>query len=327
MSAAPDPFEIRPARPGDADSLVACFDRVYGGSYVDPVFNDASLARDALASGRQCSVVAIAADGAVAGHMGLAPRTGALVAEMGNTAVDPHARGQHLVTRLTLALSARCRELGLVGFVHYPTTAHAVMQQLAAKGRGVELGVLLDYIPAETRYVGFEDGRGAGRIAVVAYHHALAPAPHRTVWLPPRHDAVLRRIYARLGSARTLRESRTQSDGTSRLRTRFEARRGLQRVEVNAVGADLGRRVAAEIARRPDTPALIDLPLSDPSVGAAAEAVSHLGFCFGALLPEYDAEGDVLRLQRLPGASAPPRLETTSARELLAYSLGDRVLS
>jgi hypothetical protein len=206
VSAERDAVEIRPARPEDAASLVACFERVYGGTYVDPLFQDVSLAREARGSGSQRSVVAIAADGAVVGHMGLAPRTGALVAEMGNTAVDPRARGQHLVTRLTLALTARCRELGLAGFVHYPTTAHAVMQQLAAKGRGVELGVLLDYIPAETHYVGFDRGEAGSRVAVVAFHHALALGPRRSVWLPWRHDAVLRGIYARLESERTLRE-------------------------------------------------------------------------------------------------------------------------
>ena len=58
-----------------------------------------------------------------------------------------------------------------------------------------------------------------------------------------------------------------------------------------------------------------------PAVGPACRAVAAAGFHFGALLPEYTASGDVLRLQRPTHGFATPNLEYEQARELLAYSL------
>lgn len=316
---------IRRLRAADAVSLVACFRRCYGGTYVAEVFRDPVGLAARVAEGALRSVVAVAPGGAVVGHMGITLHApGALTAEAGNTVVDPRYRGQHLATRLGAELGRLCLASGLVGFHHYPTTAHPVMQKLAVQGGGVECGVLLDYIPAETRYLGFERS-GVGRLAVVSVYQPLAAAPARRVRLPARHRDTVLRLYARAGL-----ERRSSGSGAplpaadARLAVWHEASRGLLRIRVESAGADLAPRVAAAAARQPHAGVLVDLPLAEPAGPAAAEALTGAGFFFGALLPEYLPSGDALRLQRPAAEPRAPQLATPGAEALLAYGLEDR---
>jgi hypothetical protein len=321
-----DDVAIRPMQASDAESLVRCFERCYEGTYVADAFHDPAQLVARVAEGRLRPVVAVAPGEGVVGHMALTLHArGALTAEAGNTVVDPRYRGHHLAARLAVELSRLCVESGWVGFMHYPTTAHPVMQKLAVQGGGVEVGVLLDYIPAETRYVGFREPAAAARVAVTAVYQPLAEAPARRVWLPARHEALARSLYARARLDRDIAGSGVALPAaSSQLTARFEERRGLLRIEAAALGADLCERVVAESGRWPAAPALVDLPLSEPALEAATEVLAEAGFCFGAVLPEYTATGDVLRLQRLAAEPPAPELATREARDLLSYTLADR---
>jgi GNAT superfamily N-acetyltransferase len=325
---------IRPLEISDAESLVACFDRCYGSTYPSGVFRDAERIADRVREGTLCSVVAVSEADGVVGHMGITPRApGTLTADAGNTVVDPSYRGQNVAARLSRELCRSCLEMGLIGFQHYPTTAHPIMQKLAVDGGGIEMGVLLDYIPAETSYVGFEASesasRGTERVAVVAVYQPLAEAPARDVWMPERHRELASTLYLRAGLARRLSVPRPGTPESSRsgaaLVVQFETDRGLLRMEVTEYGPDLVQLVQAELGRRA-APTIIDLPLTDARADGAAESLGQLGFCFGAILPEYAVGGDVLRLQHVSAASlnaSEPELANPEARELLAYTRQD----
>jgi len=319
--------EVRRLRVDDSDGLIACFGRCYAGTYVGEAFRDPELLARRVADGSLRSVVAVAPDAEIVGHMGLSARDGgALTAEAGNTVVDPRYRGHHLAQRLAIELATLALDVGLVGFQHYPTTAHPVMQKLAVQGNGVEVGVLLEYIPAATQYVGFAPTRDQGWLAAVAVYEPLAPAPRRSVCLPARYDTLLAALYerARLDRVRDLAPSRP--DARSVIATEFERRRGILRILVESVGADLADRVAGACQAHPGAPVLADLALADPCVEAAVEALAELGFCFGALLPEYVSQGDILRLQRPSGVRCgEPVLANPMAQDLLAVILAERL--
>jgi hypothetical protein len=68
---------------------------------------------------------------------------------------------------------------------------------------------------------------------------------------------------------------------------------------------------------------LVDLPLGEAPVDDAVACLTAVGFRFGALLPEYAAGGDVLRLQRPAALPAGVELATPDARSLLDYTLAD----
>ena len=305
-----------------------CFRRGYGDSYVAESFYDAESIRRRVGEGRLLSVVAVTPAGEIVGHMGLSlRRPGDTTVDAGNTLVDPGFRNQHLSARLGGALVARCREAGFLGFHHYPTTAHPVVQKLAVAGGGTETGVLFDYIPASTEYRELGKSVGAGPWAVIVVFQPVAPCPAREVFLPEPYRETLLQLYAEAGLARAPKSAaREPASGETRIDSCLEARRKLHRVHVERVGDDLER--ALDRAREaPDADLVhLDLSLADPHVGKAVEAARGHGFRFAALLPEY-RDGDVLRLQYLSGRPRelpPPAVATEQAQRLIDFIARDR---
>jgi hypothetical protein len=99
----------------------------------------------------------------------------------------------------------------------------------------------------------------------------------------------------------------------------------LLRIEVESAGSDLEAFVDGLLHEQRAGVAQVDLRLSDPGVGAAVEALRELGFFFCALLPEFAASGDVLRLQRLAVETVTlPDLVFPKARGILDAALADR---
>ena len=142
-------IEIERLGPSDAEGIVDCFRRVYGDSYANPVFQDAA-ALAALMSGESVNCVgALRSDRIVVGHMAMTLHPGASSAELGNTVVDPQVRGEGVAWKVGAELSKWCIELGYSGFLHYPTTAHHIMQRQSVVA-GFETGLMLGYIPVET---------------------------------------------------------------------------------------------------------------------------------------------------------------------------------
>ena len=315
-------MELRALAAEDAPRLVACFERCYGRTYPDPSFYDARQLAARLRAGDLRSVVAWTDDSEVVGHMALSfRRAGGRVAEAGHTVVDPRVRGQRLVADLSAALVDEARRIGLSGFVHYPTTAHRIMQRLAVRGGGIETGILLDYVPAETEYRGF-DLTGCGtRHAVIAVYQPIGEAPPQAVHVPERYRTWIGGFYAEAALARSLRASAGAGKGATDQHVEHEPARGLARIVVRRIGEDLGERVASVVEEGPDRRVThVDLRLADPAVTAGSEVLRELGFFFAALLPDFDG-CDVLRLQRVPAFDSDvlePRLETDAARTLLA---------
>ncbi len=155
--------------------MVACFRRCYGDTYPSDDFYDVARLTQRIESGSLRSVVAIV-DDTLVGHTGLTVRhPGANAIEAGNTVVDPACRGQGLLGPMAAALTDLCLAQRYLGYVHYPTTAHEIMQKASVRGGGVETGVMLDYIPAETEYRGID--QGIGRLAATVVYQPLTPSP------------------------------------------------------------------------------------------------------------------------------------------------------
>jgi Acetyltransferase (GNAT) family len=301
--------------------LVACFRRCYGDTYPSDDFYDPALLTQRIESGSLCSVVAIV-DNTLVGHTGLTARhPGANAIEAGNTVVDPAFRGQGLLGRMAAALTDLCLAQGYLGYVHYPTTAHEIMQRASVRGGGVETGVMLDYIPAETEYRGID--QGIGRLAATVVYQPFTPAPARELWLPHDYLDLASELYAAAHLVRTLQSAndRVEAPPITRARSSFSTRRGLLNVIVTAAGADLDSVIEAALS--PDAIQIthVDLCMDDPGIGHAVVLLRQRGFFFCALLPEF-AHTDVLRLQRLTHpapTSFAPRLANQGARRLLDW--------
>ncbi len=320
--------EIRALAPEDATALTRCFRRCYGDTYPAAELYDPEAIRRRLEDGTLRSVVAVTTPGEIVGHTALSVRhPAACVAEAGNTVVDPAYRGRGLLRELGLMLAERCRSDGFAGFVHYPTTAHEVMQRASVKAGGIETGVMLGYVTAGAEYLGIEDERPAGRLAATVVYQPITPLPRREVILPERYGALLEELYLELGVERTFGPSRRPPLGRSSVRTAHGAREGILRHTVDAIGADLDEPIVAPPGTQRALPVtLIDLPLADPGIEHAVEALTRSGFFYCGLMPGF-AAGDVLRLQRLGEKASDadrPKLANAGARRLLDYIVADR---
>ena len=129
--------------------------------------------------------------------------------ELGNTVVDPAARGGGLAWKVGAELSSWCRELGYQGFLHYPTTDHHIMQRQSVKA-GFETGLMLGYIPAETHgQVGEAGGRSGNVRLPPSSMNPTLKAPVSTA-ICPRSMRSCCRNWQRLPACRASGECRMQ---------------------------------------------------------------------------------------------------------------------
>ena len=312
---------IRRLEPADASAIGACFRRVYGESYGNPLFYDEQRLTAALETGALCSVGACDDAGRIYGHMAMSRAPGAGCAELGNTVVDPEARGGGVAWQVGTELTNWCRECGYWGFLHYPTTDHHIMQRQSVK-RGFETGVMLGYIPAET------DGRVSKRThalrqAVTIVFEPLGDAPSTEAYLPSGLIETVESLNAPIGLPRQWRVADDASAATTEARIYTDPHRGLARLTIHRTGQDLNGRLRGFLADHDGMPCLqMDMLMSDQGLGAAYTGACDAGFVFAVWLPGY-AEADVLRVQKVDSqvTEMQPGLVNPTAQSLLA-SLG-----
>jgi serine/threonine-protein kinase RsbW len=238
-------------------------------------------------------------DQALIGHTGIrVHHPGARICETGNTVVDPAARGQGLLKRLGAALRERVLREGYSGYVHYPTTAHEIMQRASVTGGGTETGIMLAYIAETTAYEAFQ--QRPGRLAATVAFQPYSTLPTRRVWIPHRYEGLLRSLYRQAGLDRQLEVGGPvePSAGPTRMDSAIHSDRGVLSLYLERGGRDLKAQAAGLIAAHSPVITHVDVPLAEPALESSVTALCDLGFIFCGLLPEF-AEGDVLRLQHL----------------------------
>lgn len=302
-----------------APEIVNCFQRVYGDSYANELFHDAAALADAQSSGRLGCVGAIGADGRIYGHMAMTVHPDAVFVELGNTVVDPSARGDGLAWRIGAELAVWCQALGYRGFLHYPTTDHHIMQRRSVE-RGFETGLMLSYIPAETD--GGVRARGASlRQAATIVFEAYGDCPGAACYAPERFADLLQQLAAPAGLVRTWRPGTARDGRASEVQLARFPRRGLERLDVLRCGGQLDEALHG-LAAGSAPCQQVDFRMDDPSIGTGVESAVAVGFRFCGWLPGL-RRSDVLRLQRVDVGSTDlaPRLENPVARTLLNHYL------
>lgn len=316
---------IRRLGPEDAAAVVDCFRRVYGDSYANERFYDVTGLAAAMRSGATGSVGAVDGNGVVLGHMAMTVHPEATVVELGNTVVDPAARGGGLAWKVGAELSAWCRELGYQGFLHYPTTDHHIMQRQSVKA-GFETGLMLGYIPSETHGKVGESGEPLQRRrqAATIVYEPYGPGASFSGYVPAAYQSLFESLVVPTGLPRTWQLSTAAPAGEGSWALQHYAKRGLSRLAVQRAGTDLAGAIK-ELASSAAPCQQIDFNLADPAVGTGVDLARAQGFRFCGWLPGF-RQGDVLRLQRLTAEETDfaPALENPQAAELLRVFLSEQ---
>jgi hypothetical protein len=296
-------IEIRAMQPADAIGLVRCVYRCYGYTYIDSMLYEPRHIAQALRSGRMSSVVAVTDDGTVVGHCAtFAERQGDPVPESGKLVVDPRFRGHGLAGRMATLRHSLVAEQGARGTWAEAVTMHPFSQREVIALGGAEVGLLLGGTPADTAMAGIEGAAELRRAVLVVYTPLTGSA--RGIHPPARHRELLAELAGRLELERTHEPGEAPEGGRTRLSTRVLTGESIAHIRVASVGADLRSRVADELEGLDafDLVAVqVDISLADPGAGWGAEELEPLGLSFAAWIPDFLADGDALRLQRVGG--------------------------
>ncbi len=318
--------EVRALRPDDAIQVTQCIHDAYGYSYChdDIYYPDRLIALNE--SGAMESAVAVTASGEVVGHAALVfhpCHTG--IAEIATVVVRRRFRGQHISCRLGQFLVARARERGLAGVFIEAVTSHVFSQNFGLR-LGMKLsGFLLGHAPADLSFKGLSQGKPHRETVVLGYMPIESLAP-RTVYAPPRHAELIRKLYDHLGLAAFVEVvgSPHFDRHHSKLSVRVDPSMQVATIHIPVYGQDVLARIRQELrALRNAGSEVIEvfLNLNDPMTALVAEDLSRHEFLFTGILPGIET-GDLMLMQhvgRVPVDYDAIKLVPGNGDQLLAY--------
>ena len=309
----------------DCAGVVKLIRSCYGDTYGVDYFYDLDALISEIESGRLRSVVALK-DKQIVGHMALLRQhPQAKVCEMGNTVVHDSARGEGLMMQLAECLRELALENGFTGYVHYPTTPHPIMQKASVSHGGVETGLMLGFIAADSDDQ--QSGPQKGRLAATVAYQSIARARARNLQrLPVRYAEFLANLYKQLKLSRQIAHHPSLPlQNNSSFTSHFNPLRRCLQVDVEKNGRNLADELQVLINQHQPCVSYIDLPVDSNGIDQVIEHLNKLGFFYAALLPDF-AGSDILRLQKLSPASSSdfqPKLANEPARKLLKFIQGD----
>lgn len=289
----PDPT-VALATPADADGITELVHRCYGDTYPNPtLYRPAELARR-IRNRLFVAGVARSATGAIVAHMSA---TGIdkpdRLPVLGTTLVDPDLRGRGIAWNVGEHLIEHLRRRGIAGFLHYPTTAHSIMQQRSVV-TGHEVGLMLDHLPAATSYTGIDDSPRTDRVATTVVVEVLSPFPVRGIHLPGDLVTLVTSLANAAGIGRSIvADVATNAASPPRLADE-SATIGVNHLRSDPAGRPLHEWLDHLVDDGHVT--YVDLPCR-PGVGRHARDLSDAGFVFSSWVPSA-ADVDVIRLQR-----------------------------
>ncbi len=299
-----DGFLIRAAEPSDAKAIIEALIRCYGDSYPNLQMYQVDEVKNLIQSQLMHSVIAMSPQGAVAGHCALSYEHPLdQVPEAGKLFVDPEYRGKHLSDMLAKERKKHAKSIGLQGFWAACVTNHPYSQlEMIALG-GAETGLLMNGQPKSVHMDGLQNVDDARHSLIPCYVN-LQDQGNFLAHIPPHHASFFEDLLRHTGIKRK-RINQIAKDKFADLSTvsMHHSPEGKPSfIKVREIGRDFLRRIEVfmEALKSENHPVVyIDIPLGDPMASQATIDLESLGFFWGAWLPNYDQNGDVLRLQCL----------------------------
>lgn len=328
-----EPIEIRRMRPEEALALSKGIHSCYGYTYPDVVYYYPERLAARVASADWYSYVAVNPEGTIVAHLQQDFRDGGRILHGGGAFTDPRYRGRGLMARFTPMSDedVSARDPAPVVLLSEAVTTHPITQKMGIGQGQIECGIFLAW-GAPRRQEGFNEDDVLLRSSTRPGIMLLAPSEQRALHPPAFVADYVRRVVEQHDLPRTIEAPRPRSfaDAPERTVRVVEVNReeSSAAITVTTVGRDLTDVVVADLEalQRQAVYIQVRLPAVDPALSTAAAGLDELGFVFCALLPEYRATGDELRLQWLPNAEFDPDamvLHTDFLKELVADVIAD----
>jgi hypothetical protein len=292
--------EIRPLNVADIPQLINCVRRCYGDSYPFHEMYDPVAIKKIVDEKLMHSVVAQHPDGHLIGHCALtfdgfhntAPEAGKMI-------VDPDFRGHHIAEKMAEKRIDIAKELDLVGFWTDCVTNHPYSQHEMIAFGAQETGMLLGASPF--RQMAGLDNFTDTRMSFLSCYVSLKENIN-TLYMPENHFDFVKDLAQNINVPRTVLTSNAIGCGKSEYTVTINQATQMANIKIQHIGADFHLAINAEMAKiEPLRLAytLLNLPVSQEAASLAFSQLEDMGFFWGAWLPNYSTQGDVLRLQKL----------------------------
>ncbi|GMR04511.1 MAG: hypothetical protein BMS9Abin23_0409 [Thermodesulfobacteriota bacterium] len=295
-------LSIRLMKPQEAEQVSRCIYRAYRYTYLKEDLYFPERIESMHDRGEMISSVTVTEEGKVVGHFALLPRPNRKVAEIGVAVVVPEYRGRGLMKRMLDFLVKEAKKQTLTALYGNAFAIHALSQRTNLRFGFHETAVQLGWVPPGAMKIMVERGlKGAGNI--ITFFKYLKEPEGYAVFLPPRHRAVLEKIYSGLGVKRSfenpyfISSENIPLESTIHLSVKPHHKSAV--IDVKEAGQDLTKRIKTklvELEKKGIKTIFLDLSLKNPFTPEATACVEDLGFFFSGLLPDY-SDGDVLRMQ------------------------------
>ena len=306
--------------------LIQCIRNVYGDSYPLEEFYDPAFIAEEIRGGLLHSEVALNEAGEAIGNICThLEQVADYTADGSVTMVDSRYRGYGILGELGLRSTEVYRKQGICGIHIYALAWHQIVQQQAAEGGAVEVGVLPAYF---SRDINTEDfSHGNVRLGSVMMYLPLSTLPGRVVYLPDTYKEALLTAYQGLEQQRSFQSSPPLAMPDKTEFTHYLKRKNsYQRLRISRPGADYAELLAGCLSQGKELEvSYLDLPLDNPNLEEFIEQARAWSFFFGGLLVDRCGR-DWLRLQKvMPDLIDPASLSIASprGRQLLDIVLSD----
>ncbi len=316
---------LRLMTPDDAIAVARCTYAVYGYTLPDDYLYFPDRLCEMLAGGLLEVCVGTTPDGELVCYLTCeVEHAGAPVGYLEEGLVDPRFRHHGLLEQMLGFVRKRVTERGMLGVYGEAVTVHPYSQKSNLALGFVETGVQLgDEATVAFKQMGGVDSKK--RTATILNFLKTNAGPRRAVYAPPRHRAMMERIYAHGGLQREMKDAvaPTLAPG-GQVTVDASAAWSEASIRVTAYGSDLVDLVRArlrELCRRRIDWICLDLPLSHPGAAQLCASLEALGFFFAGIIPDI-ADDDVLRLQYLNEIEADvasAQIASDFGKELFAY--------
>jgi anti-sigma regulatory factor (Ser/Thr protein kinase)/GNAT superfamily N-acetyltransferase len=328
-AAPPQRYEIRTMRSEEAVQVARVFWLAYGYSYRREDFYRPEGLLHLVGSGRVASMVAVAENGEVVGHVGLFRPEPVRTAEEAMLVVSPAHRGRGIMEALSRAVEVKARDMGLLGMSINVVTSHAISQRDAFRQGSMPCGLdLASSPPFLFKALDIGDAPPQRESVLHCFRYFDFPPPVN-IHVPPRHREMVSHIYSRLGQPYGFGGP---ASATEPGEYRIDFDRTLNKGVIRVLRADDGQwpellRAADDLADYAGAEVVeLDLPLAQPAAALLCRRAEESGFFFAGIRPLEAPDGDVLRLQRLhcrPFNAERLRFFDAAGRMLCGYVRGE----
>lgn len=294
-------FTIAPLEFEDIPHLIDCVRRCYGESYDNPIMYDVDQLKSVIDSKQMYSVVAKLANGQVIGHCALSfDGKENTSPEAGKMIVDPDFRGHHIAELIAKKRIEIAQSLNLPGFWTECVTNHPYSQHEMIAFNAKETGLFISNTPASFSMQGLQNFSDT-RMSLLTFYLPLKDLP-RTIFLPINHQEHIQTLAQELSLKRDVLHSEIAGGGSTTYETSITTADQIANISIKSIGHDLLTVINSELQRLSSAKLAaiyVDLPIEQESAANAYSQLETIGFFWGAWIPNFSKNGDVLRLQKV----------------------------